>query len=433
MKKYLTKKNIILSSIILVILVMIVLLIFFNPFIYFKVNGDNVITVDVDSNYSLPPVKAYMFNNNITNKIEKKDNINIKKIGKYEVTYKVKYLLTTKKLTIIVNVVDRELPNIVLNGEENIIICPNKEYVEEGYIAIDNYDGDITDKVEIKNNDTYLEYIVKDSSNNEFSIKRNIKKEDKELPIITLSGNSKYKISLGSKYSEKGYSATDNCDGDISSDVEVTNNINVNKVGTYTITYKAKDSSGNEVIATRKIEVVDNTKSNDYVNIVNGPTYINGILIVNKKYSIPKDFGGTNSTATNALYSLQDAASLAGFSLPLVSGYRSYNRQNTIYNNYVKNYGQASADTFSARPGHSEHQTGLAFDIGKIDDNFGNTPAGTWLKNNAHYYGFIIRYPKGKENITGYKYEPWHIRYLGVSIATEIYNKGVTLEEYLGV
>lgn len=238
---------------------------------------------------------------------------------------------------------------------------------------------------------------------------------------------------MGSKYSEKGYSATDNCDGDISSDVEVTNNINVNKVGTYTITYKAKDSSGNEVIATRKIEVVDNTKSNDYVNIVNGPTYINGILIVNKKYSIPKDFGGTNSTATNALYSLQDAASLAGFSLPLVSGYRSYNRQNTIYNNYVKNYGQASADTFSARPGHSEHQTGLAFDIGKIDDNFGNTPAGTWLKNNAHYYGFIIRYPKGKENITGYKYEPWHIRYLGVSIATEIYNKGVTLEEYLGV
>lgn len=433
MKKYLTKKNIILSIVILVILVIIVLLIFFNPFLYFKVNGDNVITVDVDSNYSLPPVKAYMFNNNITNKIEKKDNINIKKIGKYEITYKVKYLLTTKKLTIIVNVVDRELPNIVLNGEENIIICPNKEYVEEGYSASDNYDGDITDKVEIKNNDTYLEYIVKDSSNNEFSIKRNIKKEDKELPIITLSGNSKYKISLGSKYSEKGYSATDNCDGDISSDVEVTNNINVNKVGTYTITYKAKDSSGNEVIATRKIEVVDNTKSNDYVNIVNGPTYINGILIVNKKYSIPKDFGGTNSTATNALYSLQDAASLAGFSLPLVSGYRSYNRQNTIYNNYVKNYGQASADTFSARPGHSEHQTGLAFDIGKIDDNFGNTPAGTWLKNNAHYYGFIIRYPKGKEHITGYKYEPWHIRYLGVSIATEIYNKGVTLEEYLGV
>lgn len=433
MKKYLTKKNIILSIVILVILVMIVLLIFFNPFIYFKVYGNKIITVDVNSNYSLPPVKAYIFNNNITNKIEKKDNVNIESIGKYKVNYKVKYLLTTKELNIIVNVVDRELPKIVLNGEENITICPNKEYVEEGYSASDNYDGNITSKVEIINNDTYLEYIVKDSSNNKFSIKRNIVKEDKEIPIITLNGNSKYKISLGSKYSEKGYSATDNCDGDISSNVEITSNVNVNKVGTYTITYKAKDSSGNEAIATRKIEVVDNTKSNDYVNIVTGPTYINGILIVNKRYSIPKEFGGTNSTATNALYNLQDAASLAGFSLPLVSGYRSYSRQNTIYNNYVKNYGQASADTFSARPGHSEHQTGLAFDVGKIDDNFGNTPEGIWLKDNAHYYGFIIRYPKGKEHITGYKYEPWHIRYLGISIATDIYNKGVTLEEYLGV
>ena len=433
MNKYLTKKNIILSSIILVMLVMVVLLIFFNPFIYFRVNGNKIITVDVNSNYSLPPVKAYIFNNNITDKIEKKDNVNIKKIGKYKVNYKVKYLLTTKELTIIVNVVDRELPNIVLNGEENITICPNKEYEEEGYSASDNYDGDITDKVEIINNDTYLEYIVKDSSNNKFSIKRNIVKEDKESPTITLNGNSKYKISLGSKYSEKGYSAIDNCDGDISSSVEVTSNLNVNKIGNYEITYKVKDGSGNEVAATRKIEVVDNTKSNDYVNIVIGPTYINGILIVNKKYSIPKDFGGINSTANNALYNLQDAASLAGFSLPLVSGYRSYNRQQTIYNNYVKIDGQTLADTYSARPGHSEHQTGLAFDVGKIDDNFGNTPAGTWLKNNAHYYGFIIRYPKGKEHITGYKYEPWHIRYLGVDIATDIYNKGVTLEEYLGV
>ena len=92
-----------------------------------------------------------------------------------------------------------------------------------------------------------------------------------------------------------------------------------------------------------------------------------------------------------------------------------------------------AADTYSARAGHSEHQTGLAFDVGKIDDNYGNTKEGVWLKNNAHIYGFIIRYPKGKEHITGYKYEPWHIRYLGVDIATKVYNKGVTLEEYLGI
>lgn len=433
MKKFLTKKNIILSSIILILLVIVSVFLFYNPFIYFKVKGNKEIIVDVNNSFSLPPIKAYIFNKEISKNIKKESNIDINKIGKYEVTYKVKYLLTTKTLTIKVKVVDKELPKIVLNGNSDIKICPNIQYIEEGYTATDNYDGDITDKVEIKNYDTYIEYIVKDSSNNEFSIKRNIIKEDKEDPTLTLNGNLKYKISLGSTYSEKGFSASDNCDGDISSNVEVINNLNNKKVGTYDITYKVKDSSGNETVVTRKVEVVNSTKSNDYVNIVEGPTYINGILIVNKKYSVPKDFGGTNSEATNALYSLQSAASLAGFNMPLISGYRSYSRQNTIYNNYVKRYGQATADTFSARPGHSEHQTGLAFDVGKIDDNYGNTSAGMWLKDNAHYYGFIIRYPKGKEHITGYKYEPWHIRYLGVEVATNIYNRGITLEEYLGV
>jgi D-alanyl-D-alanine carboxypeptidase len=119
--------------------------------------------------------------------------------------------------------------------------------------------------------------------------------------------------------------------------------------------------------------------------------------------------------------------------MPLVSGFRSYSRQKTIYNNYVAIDGVTKADTYSARPGHSEHQTGLAFDVGAIDDNYGNTAAGKWLANNAHKYGFIIRYPKGKTHITGYKYEPWHIRYIGTNHATTIYNKQITLEEYLNV
>ena len=120
-------------------------------------------------------------------------------------------------------------------------------------------------------------------------------------------------------------------------------------------------------------------------------------------------------------------------SIYLSSGFRSYETQNRIYNNYVSNYGQSSADTFSARPGHSEHQTGLAIDVNSIDDSFADTPEAEWLASHAHEYGFIIRYPKGKESITGYKYEPWHIRYLGVEKATEVYNSGLTLEEFLGI
>lgn len=163
-------------------------------------------------------------------------------------------------------------------------------------------------------------------------------------------------------------------------------------------------------------------------------TYINGILVVNKKYSVPSTYSpGINPTAYNAYIALKNAASAAGFSMPLISGYRSYQTQTNLYNSYVAQYGESIANTFSAKPGQSEHQTGLAFDVGSIDNNYGNTSAGIWLAQNAHKFGFIIRYPKGKEWITGYQYEPWHIRYLGTNIATDIYNKGVCLEEYLGI
>lgn len=163
-------------------------------------------------------------------------------------------------------------------------------------------------------------------------------------------------------------------------------------------------------------------------------TYINGILVVNKKYSVPSTYSpGVNGTAYNAYIALKNAANAAGYSMPLISGYRSYQTQVNLYNRYVAQYGESIANTFSAKPGHSEHQTGLAFDVGSIDNNYGNTSAGIWLAQNAHKFGFIIRYPKGKESITGYQYEPWHIRYLGTSVATDIYNKGVCLEEYLGI
>ena len=173
-------------------------------------------------------------------------------------------------------------------------------------------------------------------------------------------------------------------------------------------------------------------KSN--IEQINGITYVNGIMLVNKTYSIPSDYApGLVPEAYSAFLNLKEAASNNGFDIELISGFRSYETQTGLYNNYVATYGQAEADTFSARPGTSEHQTGLAMDVGWIDDSYGDTPSGIWLANNCYKYGFIIRYPKGKESITGYKYEPWHIRYLGVDIAKEVYESGLCLEEYLGV
>ena len=167
---------------------------------------------------------------------------------------------------------------------------------------------------------------------------------------------------------------------------------------------------------------------------INGLTYVDGILVANKSYALPSTYSPEMDATTIQQFNLlSKAAANEGLNIYLSSGYRSYSQQDAIYNNYVSWYGQAQADTFSARPGHSEHQTGLAIDVNTIDDSFAGTPEAIWLENHAHEYGFIIRYPKGKESITGYKYEPWHIRYLGVEKATDVYNSGLTLEEYLGI
>lgn len=163
-------------------------------------------------------------------------------------------------------------------------------------------------------------------------------------------------------------------------------------------------------------------------------TYVQGILIANKTYALPEDYNpGLDPETESQFNALSAAAAQEGLNIWLASGFRSYSYQSQIYNNYVDIYGQSTADTFSARPGHSEHQTGLAIDVNSIDDSFAGTPEAIWLENHAHEYGFIIRYPKGKEHITGYKYEPWHLRYLGKDTATTVYNSGLTLEEYLGI
>lgn len=170
------------------------------------------------------------------------------------------------------------------------------------------------------------------------------------------------------------------------------------------------------------------------IEVIDGITYVQGILIANKTYALPSIYNpGTDDEAYNALDEMQTAAAKEGIVLYVVSGFRDYDTQEEIYNRYVSYDGKANADRYSARPGHSEHQTGLAFDLNELEESFGETREGKWLAANAHKYGFIIRYPKGKEHITGYMYEPWHVRYLGKDIATKVYNSGLTLEEYLGI
>ena len=186
------------------------------------------------------------------------------------------------------------------------------------------------------------------------------------------------------------------------------------------------------------------------LTIKNGIAYVEDHLIVNKTYNIPDSYVPTNSeTAITgercnncldkevmaAYKQMESDATSIGLNIYIASGYRSYSYQERLYNNYSAVSGVDGADTYSARAGHSEHQTGLCFDLNSVDDSFANTDEGRWIDDNAWIYGFIIRYPKGKESITGYQYESWHLRYVGKELAEKLYNNGnwITMEEYYGL
>lgn len=173
---------------------------------------------------------------------------------------------------------------------------------------------------------------------------------------------------------------------------------------------------------------------------VDGVTYINDILIVNGEYGLPAGHDpGVEPEVIEAYTELIDDAAAEGFELVIVSGFRSYEDQEAVYNDFVSRLGVEEAELLTLPAGHSEHQSGLAVDIGSVESAtiaaipFGETADYEWMKDVAHEYGFIVRYQEGKEDITGLGYEPWHIRYVGVEAATEIYEEDLVLEEYLGI
>lgn len=180
------------------------------------------------------------------------------------------------------------------------------------------------------------------------------------------------------------------------------------------------------------------------------------LILVNKKHSLSSSYKPDRLVVPNiskvssaktmmapdaakALEALFAKAKQDNIQLTAVSGYRSYERQSAIFTSNINKYGSAdAANQFSAKAGQSEHQTGLAMDVSspsvnfRLTQSYANTREGKWLAANAPQFGFIIRYPKGKEKITGYQFEPWHIRYVGKTAALEITSRNITLEEYLG-
>ena len=187
-----------------------------------------------------------------------------------------------------------------------------------------------------------------------------------------------------------------------------------------------------------------------YTNITFSP-FLNSIyLIANKHYALDKNYVPSNLVSLNSKYNLGknnqlvkeakeafenlcQAAEKQGYHIRAISGYRSYEYQKQLYDKYVAQDGIEKADSYSARPGHSDHQTGLAVDVSNESvpyTSFETTNEFRWMQKNAYLYGFILRFPQGKEKITGYQYESWHYRYVGIDIATYIQENKVTFEEY---
>lgn len=197
------------------------------------------------------------------------------------------------------------------------------------------------------------------------------------------------------------------------------------------------------------IKMVNSKRDSDYYTNVESTDLTKGyLMLVNKYNKLDSDYIPENLVTIDSKYGVQsklestvyeaylkmwEDASKEGLYLYIRSPYRSYTTQNSLYEKYASQDGYEEADTYSARPGYSEHQTGLAFDVTTKSTTLGTfetTKEFTWMKENAYKYGFILRYPKGKENITGYVYESWHYRYVGIEAAKIIYEKDLTFEEY---
>lgn len=200
------------------------------------------------------------------------------------------------------------------------------------------------------------------------------------------------------------------------------------------------DNSSSDTFAAPIVQggtVIGTTNKGYEITQKNGVVYINGVLIVNKTYALNEKYNpGLQSLCSRAFNKMKAAAKKDGIFIWISSGFRSYNTQKRLYDSYCNRDGALLADRYSARPGHSEHQTGLAIDVNSASTAAYETVyknVGDWLKEHCWEYGFIIRYPEGKESITGYKHEPWHIRYVGTELSLLLKESGQTLEEYFGI
>ena len=367
-------------------------------------------------------------------------------------------------LCLIILVIEKIIKNddIVLKKNLNIEINTKTsigDLIEDSKVEIKNMDDIVaTDKL---GNKKVIIHYLKDGKDIEKQV--TVKIIDTTLPVIEVE--DELLVSLNSEASlEELILIKDNSNEEISPIID--GDYDFTKIGEYKVNIKATDSSNNTISKEITIKVLDNklsynsdgslkdgvygTSKGYTVKVENGVATVDGNIIVNKTYSLPADYKPQSpyveiyagyctdcieDYVMEAFLEMEKDAEKEGLSMRIGSGYRSYNTQVNLYNSYMAKDGKEEADTYSARAGYSEHQSGLCFDIYPDGPSFTNTKEGKWVNDNAYKYGLVIRFPKGKDEYTGYTYESWHLRYVGKDLAKILYNDGdwLSLEEYYGL
>ncbi len=346
--------------------------------------------------------KASNWFSNLTSKVKISDNVNLNKVGKYQEKYQINYLFWKKTATRDIEVVDSVKPELTLPTKDDIVVCPktNIENYQFDYKATDNYDGDVTDKVKVTEIKDQIQFSVSDSSSNETTIVKKLRREDKEKPILTLKGKETINLNVGDTYQESGYTVTDNCDGNLNKKVTVKNNVNMKKSGTYQIQYTVKDSSNNTTNVIRKVNVgVINNQSPKsdgviYLTFDDGPS----------KTITPKLLDILKSENVKATFFVINHASSLDYLIK-----REYKEGHTVaLHSYTHNYKTVYASDRAYFQDLEKIQAKVKNLIG-INANIIRFPGGSSNTVSRHYSkGIMSRLVKEVEN-RGYRYFDWNV------------------------
>lgn len=377
--------------------------------IYIELKGDSNVTSNIYSEYIDDGVSVLYCGKyikfkciDITDKVKKNSNININNLGSYKTIYSVDYKGINKTLERSINIVDNIAPTITFENDNDEIIttCPNKEHKPLSYIVTDNYDNDLTDKVIITKSDLGITYTVTDSSNNTTSIFKEYKYNDSIKPEIVLNGYSTIYLKLNNKYVDDGYTAKDNCDGDITSRVKKESNVDITKEGEYYIKYTVSDNKGNNTSTTRKVKVYEEKEYNIiepngkvvYLTFDDGPSiYTKRLLDILDYYNVKATFFVTNQFPSYSYYIKEE-----------------YNKGHSIG---IHTYSHVFKSVYSSIDGYFN-------DLNKMDEI---------IYNQTGIHSNLVRFPGGSSNtvscgvkglmrdltnefkIKGYKYFDWNV------------------------